>query len=457
MPALTGHSITPEGLGSYVFLDYDNRFEHAILMLGKNWESLHELLRAPGLFVEAWRNSYNSVNGTPNHYHLGYKSKVWGFEAPITIILEPLTIPIPANANTLIALNTLYPGLRAIGEKWNTTTPNKFHFKIVNALTGSLNWDPIPGYAGVANPINVEPFILQYVAEFALQTRTLTIRYVPRDGSKNFPVTTGRLQKGITTITINSVGNTDLTFLHFDVEFPKGFTAFDVADARASFAVDFISNPNFINQVPSPGTLFSIAPLRGNLSSNSLPDLSTYPPVTFQNPWPSTNFVAPSKKSQPSIVGMGKERGTRKGAFRGRVTIDSVWPDPSHPFIKKIPKNDGVPGSMVSEPVPPLCALLTATAYTSGGVTLVGPFTVSGNQVLGFLPGTTTQSPVSGYEVSEALLKAYSPPNTNRMYALDQLQMAMDNFETLKEEAPEILPILEATRALKAKLDNVKR
>ncbi len=188
-------SPTSDGLGAFVRLDYNTNTEHAIVLMAKEWGSLKDFIATPGIFIENWRSKYGS---TPDHKHLKFDSKIWELEGPITFIIEPLTVPTSSNAMTLASLDPLYPGLGAVARKWMTTTPEKFLNNVMAEISAPYtSWDTgETGYvAGMA------PFTFAYIAEFAIKTRTITIKYIPRT-DVNTP-TYSHLD--ITSITVNHV------------------------------------------------------------------------------------------------------------------------------------------------------------------------------------------------------------------------------------------------------------
>ena len=406
------------GLGAFVTLDYTTinktgRFEHAILLLPQTRDSMYELIRAPGVFVEAFRGRYKS---TPKHYHNVMASKWWQFAKPITISIEPLTIPSPSNAMTLSALSTLYPGFAAIADNWKVTTPSEFLSQVLEASRPASGGVSI-GYKeckawpsqGALSPKN--PFPLQYVAEFALKTRTITIKYVPDStrSSKwqfNYPITLS---------TINPVQNTNLTFLHFDADFGNGsnHTYASVADARAKFALDYITDPSFIDGLTKPTYVDS----HGNSVGDGMISKAPFIYNVDQNILPASG---PVQHTVPFVRGDGI---TIKGTtyYQPTLLIDSVWPDPAT-----------VPAS---EPVPPICYLLSG--------------------------GPVVEYPVGSGEfyfvTSHGLVKAYSTPTTKWSQNVTDLNVAIAQLEFLKDEIKEVGPILDASRALKAKLDKSKK
>lgn len=390
-----------DGLGAFVKLDYDSRYEHAIVLLASNFDSMYDLIYAPGKFVENWRQRYHR---TPDHDQLGSSKPDWVFETPITIMIEPIALPSPANANILLGLGHLYPALIPIAQHWQGTSPSAF----AESISGAVSSPSSKIWNRLTYPTGVAPFVPQYVAEFAIKTRTLTIRYFPRvlpdtQGKTVFPRHSRHYMEPMTSMTIDPVANTELNFLHFDIVF--GFdtnnkpvpaqTPQQVADCRARFAMDFINDPGFMNTLTWPGTYYSDAPFLAPRRANSLPKR------VFPNDYPAipNQTLVPMEKQAP---------------FQPRVVIDSVWPDPDDiPLPTARTATTGGTVTTQSDPteMPPICILLTGTAITFNGTTVQGPCTIHYDSA--GIPDYLVDAfgvRVDGYQISEALIKAYSPP-----------------------------------------------
>src|SRR5436853_328442 len=75
------------GLAGLVPLDYGSRYEHSVVLVPSTWDSMFDLIRAPGQFAAAAQMSYGS--GTPED---STNTKIeWTLLSPITITIEPLT------------------------------------------------------------------------------------------------------------------------------------------------------------------------------------------------------------------------------------------------------------------------------------------------------------------------------------------------------------------------------
>lgn len=322
-------SNTFKGLGAYVPLDYSTdhggRFEHAIVVLPQTWNSMYDLIYSPAGFMDTYRGQYAD---TPAHHHYGLLNKRWGFEQPITVQIQPLTLPGPATGSMLQSLDPMFPGLGAIGKNWATTTPRSFLQKVLTVLQPYRN-----GESGEVSAVNaseakaltsqgvklwpmdgtnlLQPaFRLQYVAEFAIRTRALRIWYVPQASP---PLKRFSPSFALTTTTLNPVKNTDMTLMHVDVDFGSaGNAAPRVADARARFATEFIVDPAFMNSVARPTT-------KPFLKSNA-PFLPTHPAITLPQ---SQASVHPNVQVKGHAITIGS-----KSYHQPTLTIDSVWPEP---------------------------------------------------------------------------------------------------------------------------------
>lgn len=384
----------PDGLGAFVRLDYNTNSEHAIVLMAEKWESLYDFIYAPGQFIEMWRNGYDQ---TPEHKHLKFQSRIWELEGPITFIIEPITIPSASNAVTLASLEPLYHGLQAVAAAWKTTTPEKFLNKVTGIVeAAATSWDPLPpGFveSDLFPPIKRKSFAFAYIAEFAIKTRTVTIKYIPRKDQ-----TLKYTHLPLTTMTVNQVRYTNLYFVHFDLHFLNNqYTRTDLADARAKFAIEFLQDPSFINNV-SQVTGIPVQSKKG--AAPMLPNMTGKVLQEFN----------PNPAKRPYIKGEAVS-----GRYQPRLVIDSVWPDPANPkygdHLKEIEehrKHDAHLGSKnlekfrhqrvgdVGEPplpaweteMPQLCVLLQALIE-------------SGETHINF-EGT--------YMTMEALIKAYTSP-----------------------------------------------
>ncbi|MCC6403232.1 MAG: hypothetical protein IT207_04410 [Fimbriimonadaceae bacterium] len=299
------------GLAAFVLLDYrtgydPHHLEQSVVIIPADRSSMMDLLTAPGPFMKRALQSFSGVKAYNSATGLvDLDVSHWPFADPITIHIEPLTSPTPKSIATLDALSFLYPGFRGLLDKqagaYETvrdaligfrnqviaaaqvpTTASQLEGAIKsNAMTVSRfldpkrtqgpvkdvsEWNPERGGSdreragtdvsvsfGETVPLPAPTFPLSYVAEFALDTRVLTIKYIPELAS--YPQVTDKsdlnTQLEITPMTINPIKFFDFTFMHFDIAFdaqnPRTHAA--VASARACLAMDFIKNPLSLNAI----------------------------------------------------------------------------------------------------------------------------------------------------------------------------------------------------------------
>lgn len=338
MPTLA----SAKGLGAFVPLDYSTnnggRWEHAIVLLPQTWSSMYDLIYAPQTFAEAYRQGYGS---TPFHNHFSLQKKDWAFRTPITVRIEPLTVPSPTNASILSSLDPLYPGLGAIANEWAITTPTDFLAAVLAVLatypdgeTAKVDAVESPRALKKPKPVwtltgtgAVQPmYRLQYIAEYAIRTRTLSIYYIPRAT----PLSQYRLSPAysFTTTTVTPVLNTGSTFMHVDIDFGPNKTPHNQADARARLATEFIIDPGFMNGVARPTT----APAFLKATAPFLPN------------HPVSNLPNTTGSSQPTVqVGSRAVRVGNVDYHQPRLLLDSVWAE--------------VPTDFETVPNEPLCCL----------------------------------------------------------------------------------------------------
>ena len=95
------------------------------------------------------------------------------------------------------------------------------------------------------------PCYLRYVVEFAHATRLVTVRYIPRarDDTTMDPMPQ-HYTGPVTPVTKNPVKYVGFEFLHFDLDMSDvSDYHVDMAQRRASFALDFIENPWRLNEM----------------------------------------------------------------------------------------------------------------------------------------------------------------------------------------------------------------
>ncbi len=302
-----------KGAGAIVRLDYGSRDEFSFDFLGDSWESLYDLIVAPGVFMEMIRKSYKGV-----------PKSSFPFESPITIILEPLTIGSPQNLAVLMGLSPLYDFSGAIKgsglfplSRPNKPSPNEsprpagtlesFRSAVIGGASKPVS--PIAPISDLNTP--VVPARFYYIAEFALNTRTLTIRYVPPAPGQ---VTWARRYAGdLTTVTMNEIAFTNLKYMHFDADLSKvqapNRTELLIAQTRAQLVMDFVDKPSGLGDA---------------LAAHQLTYKWSGGVVTWTDPQnnvlPLT--IPPAGTTTPDLT---------KKTYDSRVVIDSVKPNPFDP------------------------------------------------------------------------------------------------------------------------------
>ncbi len=337
--------VEPLGIGTFVTLDYgvnvQSRNEYAVMLLSDNWASLRDLLYDPQAFVDAWRQRYT---WTPTMtFESGTSTKSmpdWKLVGPITIQIEPLTVPTPSNLLLLSGLTSMYPELKTViaaGALGNQDFAAKLTKALVPAAPSAprvrrsnpMNLAPMRA----ANPVTLDsctteppPKPLAYIVEFAVLTRIMTIKYVPQpETSPRWfeAIGTFEQQRGnpsaktkddFTGINLNNVAGTDLTFMHFDIAFDelvRPHTHDDVSRRRADFVMSYLEKFDFFMAMKRPSDVATLATLKPD-DNNHVLDQPGY-----TNPYPITKLKM-----------IGNQRGPS-------VTIDSVY-SPTDPQLQKV-------------------------------------------------------------------------------------------------------------------------
>lgn len=282
------------GRAALVPLDYGTRYEHAVIFISDDWESLHALIKAPKPFFDAVRGSFTS---TPNIGTTANPYFAWDFQGPVTILIEPLTVSSSSSHELLLAFAQGRPQM----QKWfipdSDIAPSDYRSAVMDFCTD----DPDP---------------IRYMAEFALETRVLTIRYVPQlAGSIR------RFQNRITPATMNYVEGTSLTLLHFDMDFSQ--PAYDQgpskveptfmcrAARKADFVMDYleyaIDGEGRHTRVPFLQHLFGANP--------------------EQVWWQAAGSMASCGSDLSMSAPTSREAPTFKNGLDPVVVVDSVWPN----------------------------------------------------------------------------------------------------------------------------------
>ncbi|MGE0002751.1 MAG: hypothetical protein AB7F50_02860 [Fimbriimonadaceae bacterium] len=312
-PAVPSKFVSVPGLGAFVLLDYRtgydlNHLEHSVVFLPESFDTLHELMARPQEFFNRVLSSYSDVKG----YNTGTGAadiavSQWPLAGPVTIHIEPLTSPSFQNLAMLQALSTLYPGFAGLGSQTGGSTLNEnigsFRKRVIAAAQGEASptqvaaagaehesmvasllvrekerghgtpqrpHEPAPGSVShavvhattqggqqpaqstTAAPALPTPFDLQYVVEFALDTRLVTVRYIPRH--VQYPAVTSHAgllyKRNVTPVTRNPIKYMGFEFLHFDLDMANASDYHaDMAERRADFAMDFIKNPKSLEVI----------------------------------------------------------------------------------------------------------------------------------------------------------------------------------------------------------------
>lgn len=355
-----------EGLAAFLPLDYGSRYEHCVILIPRHWCSLYELIKNPWPMVERARASYRSTPAAT-----GSTTPIpWDFHGLMTINIAPLTEMNSKTMGALRHLNQFYQFDTAIAEH-KTVPPPKFS-TYVQAGASQPRPNPVPG------GLTWDRFPLQYVAIFALETRILTILYMPRTNdpsSGNYRAHWHNepeyYQNLITQVTNGQILNTDIWHLHFDVDYgSKQRTYEDVAASRAALAVDYICDPAaFLN---------TLASTRMNLNANK----AMPPNITNQALYAQGGFAYSSKNTdllqQPLSSGnyptflnsQPAPDGSPSYVIPPHVIVDSVWPDyskPGHKIAGFMKHSSDTPSIQSDDPAPLTCVQITLQQYTIGG------------------------------------------------------------------------------------------
>ncbi len=188
------------GKAGLVPLDYGARDENSVLFYSSEWDDLLDLLTYPQRFIANVRGAFRQV--PPPDWNLG---------VPITVILIPGSVP-------------------------STTAISAFLFlqEGVGFSTESVLDMSLAGFATAAEKL-YQTKDVAYLAEFAIETRVLSVVYgPPPTGSAHF---TGQFLPA----TLNRIGTT-YGYLHFDVDGGIRPTSELAAYSRACVALDFIED-----------------------------------------------------------------------------------------------------------------------------------------------------------------------------------------------------------------------
>ena len=188
------------GKAALVPLDYGSRDENSVLFLSDQYDDLLDLLVSPMPFIGNARGAFRQVP-PPD----------WVLEKPITVILTPGDVP----GTKAIQLLQMLNGFEA------------------SADAGLMNLT-IEKFASIAREVYLDKGVA-YLAEFAINTRVLSIVYGPPPVGG--PYFTGTYLPA----TLSRIG-ANYGYLHFDVETTSGTKPVDAAYNRAFVALDFIED-----------------------------------------------------------------------------------------------------------------------------------------------------------------------------------------------------------------------
>lgn len=232
------------GKACSVPLDYGPfRLEHSIILHPVDFESMVDLIYAPGPFVRDAKQQFEIAQGSQNN---DLRNLPWQFhKGYLTVVIEPLTVPTQSTISSLTRYSSIYPDfLKAV----------EFYFTEGGAPaagTMAVKRNEFKSLVQAAVTPMGKTFGGAYFAEFALDTHILLIKYIaPSPGS-----TFRRYQNKITPVTNNRIDKTTTTFLHFDLVIPKGTSKathhLNTAKLRAQLAVDYICDTMVVDELMS--------------------------------------------------------------------------------------------------------------------------------------------------------------------------------------------------------------
>lgn len=379
--------IQQNGTGAFVLLDYSttnntDRNEHCVVFLPDSWGSLHELMRAPAAFMDNVLRAYTEVKDVT-----GSKVTQWPFAAPITIHIEPLTSPSPTNIAMLTALSGLYPLFKNALEHINDESFSLSTFRQLvidgakvkaspaelqkladrhrsmlksmvqtNGSSGQsqnqgTSGGPSSGPGGWIAEDFEEPALLPnltelyFVIEYALNTRVLSVKYIPQPPRASTDTNRRYFYRRLTDVTVNPVGLTAAQFIHFDMEFEPGErTHMLVAEERANLAMEYLEHPALLNHIVGAAAVH----------------LGTTQKLTYHLLSADLTTTGHELKQKDKLGNPAGPVFTIPAGFDPTVILDSVLPDPSNlPTGVYDPTN--VPQG--TDPVAPPC---TVVYYVNG-------------------------------------------------------------------------------------------
>lgn len=312
------------GYATIVKLDYGHQDpEFSLILVPDRWSDLVELLELPYEYLRKARQTFTHDSSASDHY--------WDVYGPLTIILDPLTVPSRTSAEGLRVLSTAVRQrggiFTAVANNLDGLIPNwqaRTHFDWKDQVQVACK--PVDGVAKTDIPC---PGF--FVVEYALVTRVMVIRYVPPALHPTY------FKNSITPVTFSDflvnlpsgAAKPREAFMHFDLINPKeSYTPQNVALMKAQFAADYVVDP--IETLKSVTKLTNARIEMGGASFRYHYTAAMYgrsadltKPVGVQQPANASTFLVDSKP----VVGSVDPVFTRiNGDYDPTVILESVDP-----------------------------------------------------------------------------------------------------------------------------------
>lgn len=382
-----------QGFATIAKLDYGHpKPEFSLILVPDNWSDLVGLLAVPYELLRKARQTFTIDPSAQDHY--------WDVYGPLTIILDPLTVPSRSSAEALriIALavekrgshfDGMAAAIRALIPQWQSIGHDSWRTTLINSCAPSRDNAKIlcPGF---------------FLVEYALITRVMVVRYIPPAVPAPYfvdnitPITFSDFLVDLHVGTTTDPPNPREAFMHFDLKSATdpAYTSENVAIMKAQFAVDYITSPT--------ETLKGVAELangRIDKSGNIMPDYhytaakfgrngQVTKPVGVQTPTDATG-INMGLISTPLLSNGGQPLFERiNGDYDPTVILESVDPWASDWIWKHVPGQipyniDGrfpIDVSIPQEPlnsgddeVPQPCALIYVTLHNGTGQWVIDP------------------------------------------------------------------------------------
>lgn len=343
------------GRTALVPLDYGSHYEHSLVYLGDRWETLRDLIAAPGDFYNSLRESFVATPNLGTHQSPVYD---WELAEPITVVLESLSPASVATGQLLACLGPQAAPLMAEVRRWEDS-PHDYRLAMIDACLS-------PNEANGQRPVH-------YIAEIALATRFLYVRYVPHEGVSD------RLSNRITPITLSHIAGTNMSYMHFDIDCeslsydgdPKKSESTERCRAlrKAEFAMDYVEYRLTADQTPSRVDFLQ------RIVSREPGQKWFEAGGRFTDIGDTLEMTALGVRSEPARFLEVRSDPT--------VIVDSVWPDPDLRDLRCSEACADPPTSLI-------CVLIGLLGWDANG-----------NPVYG--PGSPYYTP------GQVVVKAYSP------------------------------------------------